>query len=62
MDKLELNLGNLPGRKRKCLSLTTFHETGGASVKPLAYFVSDEAYEDFKKALDGRALYLADKP
>lgn len=52
----ELNLGSLPGRKRKALQLVTFHERGGASVKPLAYFVSDEACEKFKEHLK-RGLY-----
>jgi hypothetical protein len=42
-----LNLGKLPGRKRKCLSVTTFHDGGGASVDPLAYFASEDAYEEF---------------
>lgn len=58
-DRIELNVGSLPGRKRKAISLTTFHEGGGASVMPLAYFRSDAAYEQFKKALAGRAIYLA---
>jgi len=44
----ELNIGNLPGRRRKCLSVTTFHTGGGASVKPIAYFVSEEAFKEFR--------------
>lgn len=53
-----LSIGSLPGRKSKAISLTTFHDGGGASIKPLAYFRSLEDYEAFKKALDRRAVYL----
>ena len=40
MSREELNIGALPGRKRKALSITTFHDGGGASIEPIAYFQS----------------------
>lgn len=61
-DTKRLNIGALPGRKRKALSLETLHAGGGASIRPLAYFLDDKAYEDFKKALDGRAIFLVEAP
>ena len=57
-ERTTLNIGSLPGRKSKCLSLTTFHEGGGASIEPLAFFSSEAAYEKFKDALKGRAIFL----
>jgi hypothetical protein len=58
MAREELNIGALPGRKRKALSITTFHDGGGASVTPIAYFRSEEAYEHFVRLLGGRGLVL----
>ena len=57
-DRIEMGIGMLPGRKREALYLTIHHAKGGASIRPLAYFRSSEAYQEFKEALDGRALYL----
>ena len=58
-ERTELNIGSLPGRKQKCLSLTRYHAGGGATVEPLAYFRSEKAYADFKAVLKGRAIFLS---
>lgn len=61
-ERVQLSVGTLPGRKSKALTLTRFHAEGGATLEPLAYFRSEKAYDDFRAALDGRALYLTGAP
>jgi hypothetical protein len=44
-------MGSLPGRKRKAMWV----EKDGV-LKPLAYFVSEQAYERFEALLSGSGL------
>lgn len=57
MAREELHIGSLPGRKRKALSITTFHEGGGASIRPIAYFCSEEDYKRFKQLVGDRVRF-----
>lgn len=58
MAEKRLNIGALPGRKHKALSVTEYHDGGGAKVRPLAYFRSDAAYEEFAQILGHGPTYL----
>lgn len=53
----ELNIGNLPGRKSKTLSITEFHDEGGATIRPLAYFRSEDAYREFVDHIRGKGSF-----
>ena len=51
-DRYEISVGPVPGRKAIALCLTTFHETGGATLDVLAYFRSSEHAELFLRVLE----------
>lgn len=43
-----IDVGNVPGRKRKALSLQQ-----GGTTRVVAYFIDDDAYERFVEATKG---------